>query len=120
MIKGITKATRAVLSSLLTVLLLNYSFSIVVLMFMKDEDSIKENWSTVGLCMWTLAMDGTLMDSTAERLKDLLDLGTMDGYIVLLIVLVYMLLSAITVMNMLIGVLCEVVGAVAAEEKEEA
>merc|ERR1719324_95573 len=62
-------------------------------------------------------MDGALMDSAGSRLTDLREAGR---YHVVMIFLIFMLLSAMTMMNMLIGVLCEVVSAVAADEKEEA
>merc|ERR1719379_1650147 len=84
---------------------------------MKGEEAAESQFGSVALCMWTLGMDGTLMDSIAQTLTSLLDLGK---YHVVFIFMIFMLLSAITVMNMLIGVLCEVVSAVAADEQEEA
>merc|ERR1719333_1155326 len=67
--------------------------------------------------MWTLGIDGALMDSLGDRLRTILEL---EKYHVVIIFFVFMLLSAMTLMNMLVGVLCEVVASVAAEEKEEA
>merc|ERR1719443_302576 len=63
MIKGMRKAVRSVASSLIMVLLLIYVFAIVLHSLLKDEGQVKDNFSTVGLAMWTLWLDGTLMDS---------------------------------------------------------
>merc|ERR1719362_804664 len=65
-------------------------------------------------------MDGTFMDSTGSILQVLRDEGTFSTIMALIIFMVFILLSAMTVMNMLIGVLCEVVSNVANAEKDEA
>lgn len=65
-------------------------------------------------------MDGTFMDSSGPVLTKLLDLGTVNAWIALATFLVFILLSAFTVMNMLIGVLCEVVCAVGQNERDDA
>merc|ERR1719316_1744000 len=117
MIKGMRKASRAVLSSLLMVAMLVYVFAIVLHSLLKDEEEVEKNFGTVGLCMWSLWMDGSLMDSTGSRLDSLMDL---NQYHAILVFSAFMLLSAITLMNMLIGVLCEVVSAVGNAEKEDA
>merc|ERR1712190_674117 len=73
--------------------------------------------------MWTLLMDGTFMDSTGTVLGDLKTLteqGSAGAGLAVLVFLIFILLSAMTVLNMLIGVLCEVVSAVGASEKDEA
>merc|ERR1719443_866971 len=62
-------------------------------------------------------MDGTLMDDTGTVLGLLLQEESWHSMVVFTI---FMLLSELTLMNMLIGVLCEVVSAVGAAEKEEA
>merc|ERR1712110_974103 len=71
------------------------------------------------LCMWTLLMDGTLLDAPGVVLNRLVHRGEFNTTVAVIIFLVFILLSALTVMNMLIGILCEVVNAVAASEKEE-
>jgi len=65
--------------------------------------------------MHTLLLDGTLMDSLGDVVTNL----GKDSWIFVIIFYIFVLLSALTVMNMLIGVLCEVVSAVAATEREE-
>merc|ERR1719399_2705170 len=66
-------------------------------------------------------MDGTFMDSTGSLLKAMMELKPLPGYYsMVLVFMTFVLLSAMTVMNMLIGVLCQVVSEVADKEKEDA
>merc|ERR1719375_1551764 len=65
-------------------------------------------------------MDGTFMDSTGDVLTTLIDMKKSNTVLSAVVFLVFILLSAMTVMNMLIGVLCEVVSAVASGERDEA
>merc|ERR1712139_744459 len=64
-----------------------------------------------------MGMDGTFMDSMGSTLMKMRD---EKKYSMVCVFMVFMLLSAVTVMNMLIGVLCEVVSAVGQAEKENA
>merc|ERR1712190_296910 len=64
--------------------------------------------------MHTLWLEATLLDGLGDLQRSLLE----DGWYLVVLLYTFVLLSALTVMNMLIGVLCEVVSAVAATEKE--
>jgi len=70
----------------------------------------------MGTTMWTLLVDGSFMDGVGVVSRSMLDAGK---FAEASIFLVFVLCSALTVMNMLIGVLCEVVSEVAATEKED-
>merc|ERR1712048_543574 len=61
-----------------------------------------------------------LLDSTGTYLTFLLDEDSFGAYMALTFFIIFILLAAMTVMNMLIGVLCEVVAGVAEAEKEDA
>jgi len=117
MVKGMRVASRAVTSSLLMLLLLVYVYAIALLSFLREEEGVAQYFSSLSRCMWTLLMDGTFMDSTGSLMHELLE---RDKYHIVLIFMSFVLLSSMTMMNMLIGVLCEVVSAVAAAEREEA
>jgi len=65
--------------------------------------------------MMTLLLRGTFLDEITELLDDMRE----ESVWMVLLFLCFVLLAAQTVMNMLIGVLCEVVSIVAATEKEE-
>ena len=65
--------------------------------------------------MYTLFVGGTLLDDVANVLRDL---G--DGFPMLQwAMLIFILLASFTALNMLIGVICEVVSATAAAEEEK-
>merc|ERR1712216_380745 len=106
--------------------LLTYVFAIMINTFVTEQGSMKSgfehlraDFATVGLCMWTLLLHGTLMDSPGKMLDNLRRVGQLEAYCAVLACLVFILLSALTVLNMLIGVLCEVVSTVGAIEKEQ-
>merc|ERR1711865_713055 len=64
--------------------------------------------------MYTLLVYGVLLDSVGVLTRAL-----SSEKVLSLMFLAFILIAALTVMNMLVGVLCEVVSAVAATEQEE-
>lgn len=116
LVKGMRAATRAVGSTMLLLVLLIYTFAILMHALLKDEGPLMEHFGNLRVSMWTLLMTGTFMDSILERLNGIMDVQPFA----VCVFLVFVLLSALTVMNMLIGVLCEVVSTVAVAEKEDA
>merc|ERR1719149_7352 len=94
-------------------------------MLLKGDSSItgllgERHFETIPRCMFTLLIDGTFLDSAGKMLSTLLYSGSPAGVVSCFLCMCFILMSAITVMNMLIGVLCEVVSAVAQGEKDEA
>lgn len=123
MVKGMRVASRAVSSSLLMISLMIYVFGIVLQMVMSDTamgTELEDRFQSLTWCMWTLLMDGTFMDSTSFVLSTLIRMWKAETILACLLFMAFILLSAMTVMNMLIGVLCEVVSAVAQDERDEA
>mmetsp|Transcript_64950 Transcript_64950/g.186640 ORF Transcript_64950/g.186640 Transcript_64950/m.186640 type:complete len:751 (-) Transcript_64950:97-2349(-) len=114
LIKGIAAATRSVFFTLCLLCLLLYIFGIAFTQLTEKSEVGDFYFPNVPASMYTLLMCGTLMDNIGEPLKQLGDLSFFFAALYLL----FVLLATITVMNMLIGVLCEVVSAVAATEKE--
>jgi hypothetical protein len=124
MVKGMKVAARAVASSLLMVAMLIYVFSIVLHMIISDDacevgGGYEDKFGSLPKTMWTLLMDGTFMDSTGNTLWPLLERGQSNTYLAVFVFLIFVLLSSMTVMNMLIGILCEVVSAVAQSDRDE-
>merc|ERR1719149_255730 len=72
-------------------------------------------FGTVRGSMVTLLFNGVLLDDISGLARLLIEVANVPAIICLMI---FILLSALTVMNMVIGVLCEVVMDVSAEEKE--
>mmetsp|Transcript_147973 Transcript_147973/g.273055 ORF Transcript_147973/g.273055 Transcript_147973/m.273055 type:complete len:614 (-) Transcript_147973:222-2063(-) len=118
MVKGMKVASRAMCSSLIMLALLIYAFAIVIHMILKDEPTTRKYFATLPKVMWTLLIDGTFMDGTGAVLGAVLAIETPSAVTALIVFFIFILLSAMTVMNMLIGVLCEVVSAVTQNEKE--
>eukprot|EP00420_Gonyaulax_spinifera_P027062 CAMPEP_0197898118 /NCGR_PEP_ID=MMETSP1439-20131203/43295_1 /TAXON_ID=66791 /ORGANISM="Gonyaulax spinifera, Strain CCMP409" /LENGTH=682 /DNA_ID=CAMNT_0043518811 /DNA_START=58 /DNA_END=2102 /DNA_ORIENTATION=+ len=114
LIKGMASAMRSVFFTLILLSILLYVFAIAFRQLTADTPAGEKYFSTIINAMHTLLIDGTLLDGTGSLVKTLEEAGVV--YVVILYM--FILLSALTVMNMLIGVLCEVVSAVAATEKE--
>ena len=84
---------------------------------------MNEYFGRIPVAMSTLFYAGTLGDSVWQIWLDIWQLGLEGdpkGYIFLGVFFLYVFLSMFTILNMLIGVLCEVVSLTSAQEKEEA
>lgn len=115
MIRGMMAATRSVFFTLCLLIIVLYVFAIAFAQMTANTAIGTKYFSTVPEAMFTLLVYGTLLDNVGvlarELGKDSLFLAGLFG--------LFVLIAALTLMNMLIGVLCEVVNAVAATEKEE-
>eukprot|EP00929_Paragymnodinium_shiwhaense_P110759 TRINITY_DN7799_c0_g8_i1.p1 TRINITY_DN7799_c0_g8~~TRINITY_DN7799_c0_g8_i1.p1 ORF type:complete len:795 (-),score=181.08 TRINITY_DN7799_c0_g8_i1:103-2487(-) len=115
LVKGIVSATRSVFFTLLLLMILLYIFAIAFRQLLDDTRGIgKSHFPTVIASMHTLFLYGTLLDSPGSVTREL----GKESFVFALAFYGFALLAAFTVLNMLIGVLCEVVSAVAAIEKE--
>eukprot|EP00429_Kryptoperidinium_foliaceum_P055506 CAMPEP_0176090638 /NCGR_PEP_ID=MMETSP0120_2-20121206/45393_1 /TAXON_ID=160619 /ORGANISM="Kryptoperidinium foliaceum, Strain CCMP 1326" /LENGTH=704 /DNA_ID=CAMNT_0017424519 /DNA_START=65 /DNA_END=2179 /DNA_ORIENTATION=+ len=114
LIKGIATATRSVFFTLCLLGMLLYIFSIAFTQLLVDSEVGAKYFPDVGTSMYTLLVYGTLMDNIGTPLAKL----GKESALYAALYLLFVLLATITVMNMLIGVLCDVVSAVAAVEKE--
>merc|ERR1719379_1002440 len=70
--------------------------------------------------MTTLFFRGTLGDSISVTFVEIWDEKSVIAYIFMVVCLIYVFLAMFTILNMLIGILCEVVSAVSEAAKEEA
>jgi len=116
LVKGIWVATRSVLVTLLLLTFVIYVFAIMFTQLRVGEGTPlwTEEFRTVPRAMNFLLLKGTLPD-LADTVEEIGRHGTV--YAVLF--LIFTLLSSLTVMNMLIGVLVDVVSVVSCVEKEE-
>jgi len=116
LIKGMGAAMRSVGFTLILLLVLLYIFGVAFKQLCSDASNAfcATFFSSVPRSMHTLLIHGTLMDDLREFVVPL------EEYSILLLFFFYcfLLLAALTVMNMLIGVLCDVVNTTAAIEKE--
>merc|ERR1719321_2643156 len=114
LIKGMVTAMKSVVYVMGLLVILTYVFAIAFTQLSVGKDLGEWAFSNVSLSMYTLLIYGTLLDD----LSALTDALREEMPVLLAVLLLFIILAALTVMNMLIGVLCEVVSAVADKEKE--
>merc|ERR1711970_1154913 len=104
MIKGMKAATRSVFFTLLLLIIIMYVFAIAFVQLADGTDVGLSHFEAVPESMFTLLIYGVLLDNVGFLTKAL---G--GEYVLASLFLLFILLAALTVMNMLVGVLCEVV-----------
>jgi CRP-like cAMP-binding protein len=113
-IKGMVVAMRTVFFILLLLVGIIYVFGIAFVQLMRDDtDAGMQYFPTVPRAMNSLLLDGVLPDQA----QIITDVGN-EHPVFYVIICLYILLASMTVMNMLVGVLCEVVSVVSSVEKE--
>lgn len=127
MIKGLMRSLRAISSSMILIGLMVYVWAIVMHMLMKEEDHYNQamwaehnySFDTITRCIWTLLMAGTLMlDSSSPLVASLLFDPRANFKLGGIMFTAYALISALCILQMLIGVLLDVVSSVKAEEQD--
>jgi len=114
MIKGIAAATRSVLTTLLLLVLIIYVFAIV-LRHLCDGIPIGDKYfPTIPDSMASLLLHGVLPDLASFTYE----LGE-ENFLFAFVLMTFVLVASLTVMNMLVGVLVEVVSSVAHVENEQ-
>lgn len=114
LIKGMAVAMRSVLFTLVLLGVIIYLFSIG---FRQMTDGLPigdKYFKSVPDAMTSLLLRGTLPD-VADLVYEVSDENMVYG----MLLLVFILFASLTVMNMLVGVLCEVVSVVSSVEKEQ-
>jgi len=114
MVHGMMVAMRAVGSAMILLIMALYAWGITMHSFLKNEDELSLYWGTVSRSMLTLLANGALGDSIGEVLRDIS--GNPAAVVALMAFVVF---AALTILNMLVGVLCEVIAEVTHAEKEE-
>jgi hypothetical protein len=121
MIKGMVIAMRSVFFTICLLVCIVYVFAIAFVQLMgpngaiplTDEFQALEFFPSVTKAMVTLLLQGTLPDEAAL----IIPVGD-EHPIMWCLIMLFILLAGLTVMNMLVGVLCEVVSVVSSVEKE--
>ncbi|CAE7034090.1 unnamed protein product, partial [Symbiodinium natans] len=91
-----------------------YVFAIAFRMMLDGSDIGNIKFGNCAIAMHSLIMHGTFLDAVSDIMQELLE-QSLPGFILMYI---FITLSAVTIMNMLIGIMCEVITAVADAEKE--
>merc|ERR1712196_335089 len=87
---------------------------------MGDTEATACMWRTIPKSMFYLFLAGTLLDNITDVASGILGLEGSVGPSMTVVFFLYVLVSSFTILNMLIGVLCEVVSGVANDEQEKA
>lgn len=117
LIKGIVTAMKSVFYVLVLLTIVTYVFAIAMTQLSQGDEILGTFFSSVPLSMYFLFIHGTFLDDLAYFCDTILSSRPLGPFMVIL-VFIFICLACLTIMNMLVGVLCEVVSAVAAEEKE--
>lgn len=124
-IKGLFASVRSVGCTAVLLILCLYVWSILFVTEYhegarsEDElaDTIHYHFGTLGRSMFTLFIMGTILDDVTVATNAIR--GTHNVFMLLLFIL-FILLSSFTILNMLIGILCQVVSATAVGESAKA
>jgi len=111
--EGMLQALRSVAAVLILLAILIYIFSIIFTQLLRDSSQTEGNFDSVPRSMNTLLLQ-IVCGFDLTLANELLD-SDFSCYILFLF---YFLIASLTLMNMLIGILCDVVSNVATDERE--
>jgi len=114
LVKGMVTASASVSYTLGLLMIVTYIFAIAMAQLSIGTSFREQYFQGVALSMYTLLIYGTFLDSLAG----FTDAVREESTICLMMLTVFAIISALTLMNMLVGVLCEVVSAIARTETE--
>eukprot|EP00929_Paragymnodinium_shiwhaense_P101843 TRINITY_DN65038_c0_g1_i3.p1 TRINITY_DN65038_c0_g1~~TRINITY_DN65038_c0_g1_i3.p1 ORF type:complete len:756 (-),score=156.91 TRINITY_DN65038_c0_g1_i3:825-3092(-) len=115
LVKGMVAALRSVMYVMVLLCLITYIFAVAFCQLSEGYSFRETYFKGVGLSMYSLVVYGTFLDNLTELTEAL----RAESMLMLMLFFIFVILACMTVMNMLVGVLCEVISAVAATEKEE-
>ncbi|CAK0826162.1 unnamed protein product [Prorocentrum cordatum] len=115
LIKGVVASSRSVFCTMGLLAILLYVFAIAMRQLTDGTDVGELHFYSVPSSMYRLLIEGVFLDNLSSTVKVMSD----SSPVFTIVFLVFVCIAALMVMNMLIGVLCEVVSDVAKREKED-
>lgn len=115
LIRGMIAALRSVSFVMGLLVLITYTFGIAFCQLSTGFYMKQQYFNTVNEAMFTLTVYGLFLDNLTNCTNNIKS----ESYALLLLFVLYIGLANLTVMNMLVGVLCDVISAVSETEKEE-
>jgi len=115
LLKGIVAALRSVMVTVILLFALLLLFGVIFRTQASGDHELAEIFPSVATSMWLLLLHGTFMDSPGSLLNRV---GKLSPALAATL-LAFIFFSSFTVLNLLIGVLCDVVSGVAVAEKEQ-
>ncbi|CAK0855606.1 unnamed protein product [Prorocentrum cordatum] len=119
LVKGMLSAMRSVTTVILLLFIVMYVFGIAMTQLAAGSGSEEKYFSNVGHSMYTLLVYGVFLDSIARLCNDVRKDGDFYSGTLVCLLFSFILIATLTVLNMLIGVLCEVVSRVAEKERND-
>eukprot|EP00746_Dinoflagellata_sp_MGD_P009192 gnl/MRDRNA2_/MRDRNA2_118584_c0_seq1.p1 gnl/MRDRNA2_/MRDRNA2_118584_c0~~gnl/MRDRNA2_/MRDRNA2_118584_c0_seq1.p1 ORF type:complete len:496 (-),score=95.17 gnl/MRDRNA2_/MRDRNA2_118584_c0_seq1:589-2076(-) len=114
LVKGMVTAMKSVVYVMCLQVLITYVFAIAFTQLSVGTPTIGEDlFANVAHSMYSLLVYATLLDNLA----DFMDAVRYESWPLFMLGFIFIALAALTVMNMLIGVLCEIVSAVGDTER---
>jgi len=115
LVKSMVAAIRSLVFTFCLLVVMLYIFGITFRQLTGANQVLSQTYfSSLPHTMYTLLMHGTFLDSLSTVVQAIAEQSSLCA----LIFWIFVVLSSLTVMNMLIGILCEVVSAVSATERE--
>lgn len=115
LVKAMVVAMRAVFFSVTLLVLVLYVFGIVFTQLARDAARAETYFATVPDSMSTLLLNGIFLDNVGSVVRDI----GRDNLLFSGLFMVFVLVATLTVMNMLVGILVEVINVIASVEKEQ-
>lgn len=115
LLKGIAQSMRSVFFTLLLLLILLFIFGILF-KTQANNTPLQDTFTSVSQSMWILLLRGALLDEPSETINTVAETSPMLA----VVFLIFIFLGSFTILNMLIGIVVEVVHDVSLHEKEQA
>jgi len=119
LVKAIVAASRAVFFTLLLLVVIIYAFAITFRILLKDsakdETPLGVRFTGVPKAMQSLFVHTTLLDSISTIMDEAQE--EPEPWVITILLYVIVIIAAITIMNMLIGILCETITGAAEAER---
>jgi len=122
LVKAIVAASRAVFFTLLLLVVIIYAFAITFRILLKDsamdndgQTPLGKRFTGVPKAMQSLFVHTTLLDSISTIMDEAQE--EPDPWVITILLYIIVIIAAITIMNMLIGILCETITGAAEAER---
>lgn len=115
LIKGTMTAMTSVMYVMGMLLGVTYIFAIACTQLSVDTEMGQKYFQNIALAMYSLIVYATFLDNLADFCNDI----KKESEAVLATVLLFICIATLTLMNLLLGVLCEVISDVASTEAED-
>jgi len=116
LVKGFLTALKAVFFTMLLLIVIVYVFAIIFKTQSVGDPQLEKIFPDVFRAAWVLILQGVFMDGPTEVLEKI----RVNSYPLTGVFFVFIALSSFTIMNMLIGILCNVIGRVTDSEASDA